>query len=119
MVALLGLAAVPTGAYAWISLLGLALGAFFPLALTLPIDVARDPRSVGSVAALMLLGGYILSSTGPVVLGAVRDATGSFDASLWVLAGIGMVMVACCAPLTPARMAAGIEAGPRLQEAAA
>jgi MFS transporter, CP family, cyanate transporter len=118
-VALVGLAAAPTAAYVWISLLGLALGAFFPLALTLPIDVARDRRSVGSIAALMLLGGYVLSSAGPVVLGAARDATGSFDASLWVLAGIGAVMVAVCAALTPARMAAGIATAPLASEAVA
>jgi cyanate permease len=36
----------------------------------------------------MMLGlGYTISATSPFILGAVRDATGSFDAVLWVAAG--------------------------------
>ena len=61
--------------------LGFGLGAVFPLSLTLPVDVAVDPAEVGAVAALMLLGGYLISAVGPVLLGLVRDATGDFGAS--------------------------------------
>ena len=61
-------------------LLGLGIGAYFPLALTLPVDVARDPADAASISALMLLVGYLLAATAPVVLGLVRDATGDFEA---------------------------------------
>jgi CP family cyanate transporter-like MFS transporter len=108
LVSLVGLTVAPAAAYAWIVALGLALGAFFPLALTLPVDVADDPRTVGSVAALMLLGGYVLSSSGPLIMGAARDATGSFDASMWILVGFAVVMVLSCLVLSPARLRAGI-----------
>ena len=107
-VALVGITLVPDPAYLWVAILGLALGAIFPLVLTLPLDVADDPARVGSVAALMLLGGYILSSTGPVVLGAARDLTGNFEASLWLLVIVGVLLTAVCLLLSPARLRLGI-----------
>ncbi len=107
-VALVGITLVPDPAYLWVAILGLALGAVFPLVLTLPLDVADDPARVGSVAALMLLGGYILSSTGPVVLGAARDLTGNFEASLWLLSLVGVGLTATCLLLSPQRLRRGI-----------
>jgi CP family cyanate transporter-like MFS transporter len=107
-VALVGIIVAPTLAYGWIAILGLALGAVFPLVLTLPLDVTDDPGQVGSVAALMLFGGYILSSLGPFILGAARDVTGDFGASLWLLVAIGVVLIGCCTPLSPDRLRRGI-----------
>lgn len=107
-VALVGIAAVPGLAYAWVALLGLSLGAVFPLVLTLPIDVSDDAAQVGAVAALMLLGGYILSSLGPVALGAARDLTGSFELSLWLLVVVAIGLIATTGLLSPARLRSGI-----------
>lgn len=101
---------VPDLAFVWISVLGLALGAVFPLALTLPLDVTDDPAQVGSVAALMLLGGYVVSSTGPLLLGAARDITGDFGASLWLLVAISAVLAATCVLLSPTRLRHGVRA---------
>jgi CP family cyanate transporter-like MFS transporter len=95
-------------AYLWVSLLGLALGIVFPLVLTLPIDVADEPAQVGAVAALMLLGGYILSSLGPLALGVARDATGDFTASLWLLVGVALALTIGCLLLSPARLRRGV-----------
>ncbi len=61
-------------------LLGLGIGAYFPLALTLPVDVAGDAADAASISAFMLLVGYALAATAPVVLGLVRDAAGDFEA---------------------------------------
>jgi CP family cyanate transporter-like MFS transporter len=108
VVALIAVIAAPDLAFLWVSILGLALGAVFPLVLTLPLDVTDDPSRVGSVAALMLLGGYILSSIGPVVLGAARDITGDFGASLWLLVALAVVLVASCLTLSPERLRRGI-----------
>jgi CP family cyanate transporter-like MFS transporter len=107
-VALVAIIVAPAMAYAWIAILGLALGAVFPLVLTLPLDVTDDPGQVGSVAALMLFGGYILSSLGPFILGAARDVTGDFETSLWLLVVIGAVLVGCCTMLSPDRLRRGI-----------
>ena len=106
--ALAGIIVAPALAYGWIAVLGLALGAVFPLVLTLPLDVTDDPGQVGSVAALMLFGGYILSSLGPFILGAARDLTGDFETSLWLLVAIGVVLVGCCTLLSPERLRRGI-----------
>jgi len=94
----------PALAFVWVAILGLALGAVFPLVLTLPLDVASDPAEVGSVTALMLLGGYILSAAGPVVLGAARDLTGDFGASLVMLVGLAIVLAVACTTLSPVRL---------------
>jgi CP family cyanate transporter-like MFS transporter len=107
-VAIVGIIALPEFAYGWVVLLGLALGMVYPLVLTLPLDVTDDPGRVGSVAALMLLGGYILSSTGPIVLGAARDATGNFAASLWILVAVSAALITCCLFLSPTRLRRGI-----------
>jgi MFS transporter, CP family, cyanate transporter len=86
------------------ALLGLGIGAFFPLALTLPVDIAIDPADAASISALMLLVGYLLSSIAPVVLGLIRDATGSFDVVLWVLVGIAATMIPLALALGPGRL---------------
>jgi cyanate permease len=52
----------------------------------------------------MLLIGYALAATSPVVLGIVRDATGSFDTVAWILVGISLVMVPLALSLHPARL---------------
>jgi CP family cyanate transporter-like MFS transporter len=105
---LLGLILVPEAGFVWSAALGLALGAIFPLVLTLPVDVADAPGDVGAVAALMLLGGYILSSTGPALLGAIRDLTGDFGASLWSLVGLAIALFVACLALSPRRLRHGI-----------
>ncbi|HET8787091.1 MAG TPA: MFS transporter [Candidatus Limnocylindrales bacterium] len=109
---LLAIIAAPDLAFLWIAVLGLALGAVFPLVLTLPLDVTDDPTRVGSVAALMLFGGYVLSSAGPVLLGAARDVTGDFGASEWMLVAIAVVLVASCVTLSPDRLRRGIHRAP-------
>jgi cyanate permease len=52
----------------------------------------------------MLLVGYLLSSIAPVFLGLVRDATGDFDAVLWVLVGLAITMVPLALALSPGRL---------------
>jgi MFS transporter, CP family, cyanate transporter len=104
VVGMLGLAALPGAAFAWATIAGAAIGAVFPLSLTLCLDVAHGPADAGAVSALVLLGGYTLSSLSPVGLGALRDATGSFSPVLWTMFGAAVVLLACCLPLTAERL---------------
>lgn len=85
LIGLLGLTTLPAFVFLWVALLGLGLGAVFPLVLTLPVDIATDPHEVGRLAAIMLLGGYVLSAAGPFLLGVLRDGLGDFEAGLWLL----------------------------------
>ena len=106
-----GFAAIPGGGYAWAVLTGIALGTVFPICLTMCLDVAREPAEAGAAAALMFLAGYPIAALGPLGVGALRDLTGSFDASLWALFGTAVAMAAVLAPLTPARLRPAAEPG--------
>lgn len=108
LIGYVGVVLLPDAAFLWAVLLGFGLGAVFPLSLTLPVDVASGPAEVGAVAALMLLGGYLISGLGPVLLGLVRDATGDFGASMWLLVGLSIVLVLACLALSPTRLARGV-----------
>jgi CP family cyanate transporter-like MFS transporter len=98
-------------AYVATALLGLGIGAYFPLALTLPVDVASDAGEAASISALMLLIGYLLAATSPVVLGIVRDATGSFNSVVWILVAISAMMIPLALALHPERLRSAGRAG--------
>jgi CP family cyanate transporter-like MFS transporter len=106
-VGLLGIAAVPEPAVLWAVSLGLGLGMMFTLGLTLPTDVGADAAEVGGAAAMMLLLGYLLAAIAPTALGAVRDATGSFESAVWLLVGIAALMIPLGWSLTPERLRPG------------
>jgi len=77
---LLGLPVLPA-----VIALGLGAGGLFPLALMLPIAEARTPEEAGGWSAMTQGGGYILGAMGPLSIGALHDASGSFTAALAVL----------------------------------
>jgi CP family cyanate transporter-like MFS transporter len=82
------------------------MGPLFSLTMTLPVDVGRGPAGVAAYTGLMLGAGYSLSALSPLVLGAIRDASGSFDAVLWALVGTSTALFAIDVSITPARLAA-------------
>jgi CP family cyanate transporter-like MFS transporter len=110
MLSLVGIVLLPGGGWAWAALYGLANGGLFALIMTLPLDVADDPRQVGAVAGLVLGAGYCLSALAPFVLGAVRDLSGSFTGALWLLVGTACVFLALGATLTRERLHRGVPA---------
>ena len=101
---LTGVSVAPDGALLWAVTIGLGLGMAFTLILTLPVDIATAPADVGGAAALMFLVGYLLAAVAPFVLGALRDATGDFALSLWLLVAIASVMAPLCWSLNPKRL---------------
>jgi CP family cyanate transporter-like MFS transporter len=101
---LLGVVLLPAPALLWATLMGIGLGTTFTLVLTLPTDVASDPREIGGAAALMFLVGYVIASLAPFALGAARDATGNFEASLWLLFAIAVAMIPVSWSLAPSRL---------------
>jgi MFS transporter, CP family, cyanate transporter len=105
-----GFAGLPGGAWVWAVLAGLCTGAMFPLVMTLPVDVGRRPADVGAVAGLMLGVGYMIGALAPFGLGAVRDATGSFTTTLWLIAGSGTILFTLCVSMTPERISRGVTA---------
>lgn len=87
------------------ALLGIGIGLYFPLALTLPVDVASEPAEAASISALMLLIGYLMASIAPVFLGVVRDATGNFESVTWILVAIAAAMLPLAFSLNTKRLA--------------
>jgi CP family cyanate transporter-like MFS transporter len=80
------IAADVAGAWAWAALLGASAGMLFTIVMTLPLDAAGSRTEIAAMTTLMLGVGYSISAFAPVVLGAVRDASGSFTAALALLA---------------------------------
>jgi CP family cyanate transporter-like MFS transporter len=107
---LLGILLAPEGGFAWITLYGFANGGLFSLIMTLPLDVADDPAGVGAAAALMLGAGYTLGALSPLLLGVVRDATGSFTGSLWLVVGTIVAFLVLGATLSRDRLHRGVRA---------
>jgi CP family cyanate transporter-like MFS transporter len=110
VVSLLGVVLLPGGGWAWAALFGGVNGGLFALVMTLPLDVADDPAQVGAVAGLMLGAGYSIAALSPFVLGAVRDATGTFTGSLWLVVGTSAVFLALGSTLTRERLHRGVPA---------
>lgn len=105
---LLGIVLAPGGGWGWAVLVGIWAGSIFTLIMTLPLDVAKSPAEVGAVAAMMLGVGYTLGALSPLALGAIRDATGSFSESLWVLVGACAAVLLLGLLLSPARLDGGV-----------
>ena len=81
-------------------------------------DAARRLRRATDVSAVtgMMLGfGYSIAALSPFVLGAVRDSTGSFTTSLWLLVAITTVLAFVAWQLGPTRLARGVAVEPRVR----
>jgi cyanate permease len=50
----------------------------------------------------------MIGAVAPLLLGAVRDATGSFTTTFWLMVGSGAVLFSLCASMTPERIARGV-----------
>ncbi len=87
------------------ALIGFGIGLYFPLALTLPVDVASDPEEAASISAMMLLVGYLIASIAPVALGLIRDATGGFEGVAFSFVIVAVLMVILAGALNPKRLA--------------
>jgi MFS transporter, CP family, cyanate transporter len=107
LASLVGVVLLPSAGWLWAVLLGVAIGPLFPLTMTLPLDAAEGPAEVAALAGMMLGLGYTLSSTGPLLLGAVRDLSGGFNAVLWVLVAVAALLLLVDSSFSPARLSAG------------
>jgi CP family cyanate transporter-like MFS transporter len=73
------------------------LGGAFTLGMTLPLDNTVNASETNAWTAFVLTIGYLIAATGPLAFGYLRDVTGSYDSSLYLLmlmAGV-MMVIAC------------------------
>jgi len=101
---LLGVQLAPGAGWLWAVVLGMGIGTLFPLAMTLPLDLSHDSAQAGAVTGMMLGVGYSITGLAPLVLGVVRDATGSFSTSLWLIVGIQACLLVSSLGLTHERL---------------
>ncbi len=112
LTSLFGMLVIPDLTWVWAAGAGLFLCVLFAIALTLPLDVAERPVDAGAVAGMVLGAGYTLAAIAPTRLGFVRDVTGSFSASLWVLFAVMVALLAVGVALSPRRLATGVRTAP-------
>jgi CP family cyanate transporter-like MFS transporter len=92
LVAWLGLWAAPRAApWIWMVVLSFGMGAF-PMVLTLIGLRARTPETVAALSTVTQSWGYLLAGGGPLLVGVLRGATGSY-------AGMFVLMLVCVAAL--------------------
>lgn len=89
--------------FAAVSLVAFGTGGAFTLAMTLPLDNARSDSEATAWNAFVLLVSYLVGATGPVLVGFLRDTSGSFQAPLWLLAAASAAMLTITPFLQPHR----------------
>ena len=101
-VGLIGVAIAPLAApFLWIAVCAFGLGGTFTLGMTLPLDNTRSAEEATAWNAFVLMVGYVIAAAGPLAVGQLRDYTGSFGLSNWLLAGVAVVMLALTPFLRP------------------
>jgi len=88
----LGLLALPSLYLLWTVLAGLAQGASVSLILALLVLRARTPGSARQLSGAVQAIGYLLSASGPVLVGVLRDVTSGWSLPLVTLTVVTAVM---------------------------
>jgi len=86
---LLGLWLVPDWYPLWSVFLGLTQGAGITIALTLVVLRARDAMAARELSGMVQTTGYLLAASGPFLVGALRDWSGSWGPSFGAMLAMG------------------------------
>ncbi|TWI52704.1 CP family cyanate transporter-like MFS transporter [Pseudomonas duriflava] len=73
-------------------LLGVSIGALFPLSLIITMDHVSNVRNAGSLMGFVQGGGYIIASTMPFLGGAIRENFASL-AQAWLVMAAGVIFL--------------------------
>jgi MFS transporter, CP family, cyanate transporter len=77
------------GPWMWAVLMGIGVGAGFPLGLTVIAWRTPDPAASAATSGLALGVGYMVAGIGPLLMGALIDATRGYVAAVTVLLAAG------------------------------
>lgn len=94
----------------WIAavVLGIGLGGGFALGLLLLVDHARTPAASGRLTAMAFLIAYGAAAVAPVLLGALRDATGGYRIPFMILLVAMIIELGILWTFTPERRTRGV-----------
>ncbi|MGY1841192.1 MULTISPECIES: MFS transporter [unclassified Modestobacter] len=108
----LGLLAAPSLWALWCSLAGIAQGGGITVVFIAIVRRSRDLTENRRLSAMVQGGGYVVAATGPLVIGAVHEASGGWSAPLLVILGAVIVMAVAGTASAGGRTEAATEAGP-------
>lgn len=92
---LMGMLFAPLSAlWPWTVVLGLGQGGTFSLALALLVLRTPDPHSAAQLSGMAQGVGYTLAALGPLAVGLLHDASGSWNSLAWLFGGIGLLAMA-------------------------
>jgi len=83
-------------------LLGIGIGALFPLSLIVAMDHLDDPAQAGMLAAFVQGGGYLIASFMPLLAGILRDRFSSLTEAWIVMLGGAVMLLALALRFSPA-----------------
>ena len=75
-----------------IVLLGLGIGALFPLSLIVTIEHTKSPKQAGSLLSFVQGGGYLIAASMPAIAGSIRDSFSSLQYA-WVVMVVGVIFL--------------------------
>jgi MFS transporter, CP family, cyanate transporter len=88
-------------------LFGAGVGGGSTLGLVLIVDTARGQAEGARLSAMVLLISFLSASVGPLLLGALLDATGGFGAGFAVLLTVSLIVLPCISVYRPGRVITG------------
>ncbi|MEU4693612.1 MFS transporter [Actinoplanes sp. NPDC023714] len=94
LIAIVGLLAAPDLAVLWAAVAGLGQGAALVTALTLISLGGRDHAETTRLSGMAQSLGYLLAASGPFLAGLLAEQTGTWKASLFLVAGFAALQVA-------------------------
>lgn len=83
-------------------LLGIGIGALFPLSLIVAMDHLDDPAQAGMLAAFVQGGGYLIASFMPLLAGVLRDRFASLTEAWIVMLAGAVILLALALRFSPA-----------------
>ncbi|MFI8965822.1 MFS transporter [Streptomyces sp. NPDC053493] len=98
---LAGILTMPSLAWMWVCVLGLATGSAFPLAMTLLTLRSPNPAVAARLSGMAQTFGYLLAGTGPASLGLLHTLTDTWQIPLLLL--VALVVPETAAGLVAAR----------------
>lgn len=98
---LAGILTMPSLAWMWVCVLGLATGSAFPLAMTLLTLRSPNPAVAARLSGMAQTFGYLLAGTGPATLGLLHTLTDTWQIPLLLL--LALVVPETAAGLVAAR----------------
>lgn len=75
-------------------LIGIGPGVLFPVNLMMPIEAVSDTEQATAWSAMTQSAGYVIGALGPVLLGVIHDAAGSYALLIPVLLTVTLTMAA-------------------------